>query len=265
MAPIPSPDPLSVGSILPVPAQDRVGGFALSTPRAMGIAPPSPLEIWPARPKPTRRARRMSHLLPLFSLLLCCNAPEPAAAQMAPTYHDLIARWVEGEFRSPVNCQIDGELIRGLRRIRIQSHRDRGRRDEFRIEFVDMEPGTATRCTDDTGRDLPNVLGELELRNLSRPHPDTAKRDFKQSLKRDRGFDFQISNGILRTRTVKLPAEEWKAIDFRKGSASISVIFPATDAQRALAPFHSQRKILLTIVAPTGEKLAFALFDPAAR
>jgi hypothetical protein len=54
-------------------------------------------------------------------------------------------------------------------------------------------------------------------------------------------------------------------VDFKQGELEISLVYPATDPARELAPFQSGRKMVLTLESPSGEKLSLPLFDPAAR
>ncbi len=121
-----------------------------------------------------------------WPLLAFAQQPGP------PTFHDLLATWAQGDFRAPLSCELDGELVRGVRRVSIYRDPDQGRRNELIVRFVDIKADAATRCVDDTGRDLPNILGKVVLRHPARPHPETAMRDFKRNLKRDRGLDLQI-------------------------------------------------------------------------
>ena len=200
----------------------------------------------------------------LVATLLWGSLAGPARAQSGPALDDLIAHWAAGSFRSPLLCELDGQLVRGVRRVLIRARPQPGRPPVIFAEFVDLEPGTATRCIDATGAPVPNLVGRLELRRSGHRHPETAARDFKRSLKQDRGFTYSISQGSLRIQEVRQPPAEPRLVDLQGGSLVLSLIFPATDASRALADFSSSRKLLLTLESGEGERIVLPLFDPAA-
>lgn len=188
-----------------------------------------------------------------------------AHAQSVRGLSDLIAGWASGSLRSPVSCEIDGKMRRGVRRVIIEPVVQPGRPSELRVKFVDLHVGGATRCVDSLGRALPNVVGTVLARYPGRPHPETAKRDFREAMKRKKGFQLDVKEGLLKIVPVGSAAGPGDTVDFKQGELEISLVYPATDAARELAPFQSGRKMVLTLQSPSGEKLSLPLFDPAAR
>ncbi|MDE0886590.1 MAG: hypothetical protein OSB70_13775 [Myxococcota bacterium] len=219
---------------------------------------------WPFRHGSSREPRSpggQASLQWLFVLMLSLSAP--AAVSAEPSLNERVALWSAGHFRSPVHCEIGGQLIRGIRRVLIQAESVPGRDPLVQAEFFDFEPEDATRCIDATGGALPNVVGRLELRRERNQHPETAQRDFKRALKKDKGFSYKVISGTLDLQDIEDPPAPARPVDFAGGSLSLSLIFPATDAQRALVDFPSGRKILLTLESGNGQVIRMPLFDPA--
>lgn len=189
----------------------------------------------------------------------------PVRAQQGPDLADLVVGWAIGSLRSPVSCEIDETLRQGVRRVIIEPEPMRGRPTEMRVRFIDLHPGDATRCVDTRGRSLPNLIGSVRARYPGRPHPATAKRDFRETLKRNKGFELDVIEGSVRFEPVGPEAGEARMVDFTRGKLVLSRVYPATDPFRELAPFKSGRKFLLTLKAPSGEVLILPVFDPAAR
>ena len=75
----------------------------------------------------------------------------PAHGQSGPALDDLVAQWASGSFRSPLLCELEGELVRGVRRVLIRARPQPGRAPVIVAEFIDPDPGPATRCIDTTG------------------------------------------------------------------------------------------------------------------
>ena len=188
----------------------------------------------------------------------------PAHGQSGPALDDLVAQWASGSFRSPLLCELEGEMVRGVRRVLIRARPQPGRAPVVVAEFIDLDPGPATRCIDTTGAPVPNVVGKLELRRGGHRHPETAMRDFKRGLRQDKGFTYSIFQGKLKVQEVRQPAAEPRLVEFQGGSLALSLVFPATDTARALADFGSTRKLVLTLESGEGERIVLPLFDPAA-
>jgi hypothetical protein len=204
---------------------------------------------------------RMAHRRAACGLsLLLLLASATATAQSGPDLSDLVVEWARGRYASPVMCELEGSLVRGIRRVIIGGERMPGRTVTLELQFIDMRPGEATRCVNATGRPQPNALGKLQLRLPGHPHPETAKRDFKQTLKQERGFDFEIAAGRLKLQSVAVPPAEPRVVDFRGGHASIGLVQPATDAERELRDFKSPRKLVLELESPKGDALKLPIF-----
>ena len=199
-----------------------------------------------------------------LSILLLFSA-SLARAQQGPDLADLVVGWASGSMRSPISCEIDGRLRQGVRRVIIEPEPRRGRASDMRLRFIDLHPGDATRCVDTKGTSLPNLIGSIRARYPGRPHPETAKRDFREALKRKKGFELDVIEGSLKLEPVGPGAEAARKVDFARGKLVLSRVYPATDPYRELAPFKSERKFLLTLKAPSGEVLVLPVFDPAAR
>ncbi|HKX46232.1 MAG TPA: hypothetical protein VJP77_05980 [Planctomycetota bacterium] len=204
---------------------------------------------------------RRTEAVPAVWLLAAALAfASPAGAQGGPDLNTLVIDWASGRFASPVQCEMQGELVRGLRRVILRPHHTLGRPVRLAVHFVDMQPDGATRCVRATGTPLPNWQGKLLLQLSGKPHPETAQRDFERGLARDRGFGFEVTEGLLRRQDVAVPLPEPRLVDFRGGKASLHGVAPATDDERELAPFPSPRKLVLVVESPDGERIALPIF-----
>jgi hypothetical protein len=165
--------------------------------------------------------------------------------------------WARGRYLAPVICETAGELTRGGRRVMIMPGERRSLAPVARILFSDLEVPGATRCFDDLGAAQPNVIGQIQIRQPDRSRPDTAQRDFKAALRRDKGFDFEIVAGILRFQTVGEAGI--RNVDFRGGRARLHEIVPGSDQARLLGDLRGLRKLLLEIEARDGTHLTLPL------
>ena len=208
--------------------------------------------------------RRIFSSVALF-LLFFLVWTRPAAAQQGPDLSDLVVSWASGSWRSPINCEFEGTLRRGVRRIVIEPNLIPGRPAGLKLRFVDLHPGEATRCIDLRGKAQPNLLGGVKARLPGRPHPETARRDFRQTLKRKKGFELDIIEGTIKVEAVGSDAAEYERLDFSGGTLRISVVYPATDEARELASFNSDRKFILTLKTKSGETIQLPVFTPEAR
>jgi hypothetical protein len=238
----------------------RLVAFAAVKPRPQPARAPGRSDRRRLRARRRGPASRVaSAALALFASALAFAAP--AGAQGTPSLDDLILGWGQGRYASPVYCEIDGELVRGVRRLVLKPEATPGRRPSLSVQFVDMRPENATRCVNSVGEAIPNVIGRVRLTRFDRPHPETGPRDFKHELRKDRGFAFEISSGALKLQDVARPPSEPRIVDFADGRARLDVVLPATLADRELADFKSKRKRLLTLESKGGERLTLALFD----
>jgi hypothetical protein len=186
-------------------------------------------------------------------LLACAAAAQPRVLDL----NVLALDWARGRYLSPVICETDGELVRGGRRLLITPGPRHARPPTDRILFSDLEVPDATRCFDELGVEQPNVLGQLEFRHLARARPDTAQRDFKAALRRDRGFEFAIARGTLRIQPVG--SDEPRDVDFGGGEARLHAIAPGSDDARLLGDLIGLRKLVLELESPDGTLLRLPL------
>lgn len=213
-------------------------------------------------PRRTPRLATLACALPLAITLL---GAAPAAAQRPTgqgeiTVAELALDWARGRFATPVVCQLNGEAVRGLRRIVITPGPSSIRPPANRIVFIDMEVSEASRCITELEGPTPNLTGSLLIRLLTTRRTDTASRDFKEALRRKHGFDFAVISGRLDVQPVTDPPTPAQTVDFRGGQASLHEMPEGSDAGRLLARFPSPRKLLLEISARDGTKLSFPLY-----
>jgi hypothetical protein len=187
-------------------------------------------------------------------LLLACAA---AAQARALDLNLLALDWARGRYLSPVICEADGALTRGGRRLLITPGPRHASPPVGRLLFSDLEVPDASRCFDELGRDQPNVLGHLDFRHPGRSRPDSAQRDFKAALRRDRGFDFHVADGVLRISSVG--GDDAREVDFRGGEVRLHAIPAGSDDARVLGDLAGLRKLLLVIEAPDGTRLRLPL------
>ncbi len=195
----------------------------------------------------------------VFGLALSGKGQIPSS-QREPTVADMALDWSRGRFASPLICELDGTLVRGLRRVLITPGPSHQRPRVNRIVFVDLEVDEASRCFGELAGDVPNVTGSIQIHLSSSRRSDTAQRDFRESLRRKRGFDFRIAAGGLKLQPVTQPPSPTRGVDFRGGTASLRTLEVGSDDSRLLAPFPSPRKLLLELSARDGTKLSFPLY-----
>ena len=206
---------------------------------------------------------RIRPLLPFVLLIGLGVLATPTGARADAGPNDLNAlaiEWARGHYASPLFCEIDAKPVRGLRRVLIVPGPPNRSSPSAWIRFVDMKIERATRCFDATGAAIPNVIGKIEVQLPGRSHPETARRDLKLALRRERGFAFNVLAGALRVQEVGAGEAGAQVVDFRGGSAKLHRIAPASDEARELAEFHSPRTVLLELRAHDGTTLRFPLF-----
>ena len=131
------------------------------------------------------------------------------------------------------------------------------------ITRQDLEADEASRCATDLGEVQPNILGEIQIRLPgSYSARDTATREFKDALRRQRGFDFVVPSGHLRLIPIGIGEEAGtsRELDFRGGAAKLHLAAIGDDATRALKEFPAERLVTLELVTRNGESLSFPLF-----
>jgi hypothetical protein len=177
-------------------------------------------------------------------------APRPSIAAREPDLKDLALAWLLGDFRSPLVCEIGPDHRRVLRRVLIRPPSRRAVEAYDRVTFFDLEAPAGTRCVQEQGGDAQNVIGTLALRSDARGEADTALYDFQANLRREGGFDYQITRGELRLGPAGAPLEELVTVDFSGGSARVEEVRVGSDAHRRLADLPGRRKRVLEIAAP---------------
>jgi hypothetical protein len=205
----------------------------------------------------------LATLVLVGGLLMTATAAAQGGRQ--PTLSDLSLRWAEGEFASPLICQIDGRPMRGIRRISIAPPDRPERPPVMRITFTDLETENASRCFTELAGDVPNVLGWIHIRLPGRHRTDTAQRDFRDALRRKRGFEFDITSGKVGIQPVTQPPTDVKLHRFTGGKARLIVIEPGSDSAKLLGGFPTPRKLLLELENRGGAKLSFPLYVPEAK
>jgi hypothetical protein len=188
-------------------------------------------------------------------VLLACALPAPAAAQ---GLRDLAFGWVQGDFRAPLVCVIDGVSRQALRRVRVHPA-PRGALPSLRITFYDLEAPPGTTCAGVSSGEEPNVTGVLVLVFEGRSQPDTGEVDFRNAMRRDGGFTFRIESGRLRVGPAGSPVASLASSDYAGGSARFRSAEPGSDAARRLASFGAQRQLQLELEAAGAPSLAFDL------
>jgi hypothetical protein len=191
-------------------------------------------------------------------LVLAFAVPAVAAAQ---SLRDLALAWVQGDFRAPLVCVIDGASRQALRRVRIHSAPRGTALPSVRVTFYDLEAPPGTTCGGVAHGDEPNVKGGLELVFEGRSRPDTGEVDFRNAMRRDGGFTFRIQSGQLQLGPAGGPPEALKGSDYAGGTARIVSLAPGSDAARRLAPFGAHRQLQLEIEAEGAPPLAFDLVE----
>jgi len=190
--------------------------------------------------------------------------PTPAPAAQGPGLNELVLDWARGRYASPLICEIEGEPVRGLRRVLVTPGPRQVRPPVGSIVFVRMTVDEATRCFTDLGESAPNITGRVQIRLPGTSHhPDTARRDFASRLRRERGFDFDVPAGRLRLQEVGADPGEAREVDFEGGSARLSLVAPGSDAERLLGGLPDVRRLLLELESPDGTtvRLPLALVD----
>jgi hypothetical protein len=174
---------------------------------------------------------------------------------------ELAGAWVQGDYRAPLVCVLDGTAREALRRVRIHPGRPTDPPSALRVTFHDLEAPAGIACSGVSGEPEPNVVGVLELAFDGRSRPDTGDVDFRNALRREGGFEFRVTGGALRIGAAGAPLAELENVDFAGGTAEIRSIPPGSDAARRLAAFGAERQRALKLTAAGGRELTFELVE----
>ena len=198
-----------------------------------------------------------------LGLLAALLLPIASAAQegVPGGMSTLALLWAQGEYRAPMICEIEGQPMRALRRIRIKTDPRSATRALDRLVFFDIEAPLGTRCYGEAGNAQPNVIGALILIHEGRQDPDTAKYDFDGELRRDGGFEFRISSGHLRIGAPGAALTSLETVNLKDGSVAVEAVRRGSDAFRRLAEFGPRDKRVMRLHAPDGRSWSFDLVD----
>ncbi len=184
-----------------------------------------------------------------------------ALAAAGQGVRELALAWVQGDYRAPLACVVEGVSRQALRRVRIHPGPREAARPSVRATFFDLDAPPGTPCRSISGQAEPNVIGTLELVWDARTRNDTGTVDFRNTLRREGGFDFKVEGGRLRIGSTEQGAEALRTLDFAGGTARFESVAPGSDAARRLAGLGGHRQLLLTIEAPGAAPLSFDLVE----
>jgi hypothetical protein len=199
----------------------------------------------------------------LFAAALVPGAAPRAHAQDGASMQELSIEWARGRYGSPVICELEGNPVQGMRRLHITPGPHHVRPPVAKVIFVGMEADQASRCFTQLEKSVPDILGSLQLRFPGPERRDTSLRDFKHTLRRENGLEFDIAAGVLSLRIVGSNDEgvaSERRVDFRGGKARFVEVAPGSDAERMLAAIKSPRKLDLHIAARDGTTIRLPIF-----
>lgn len=190
--------------------------------------------------------------------------PGLAFGASAQGVRELAFAFVQGDFRAPLTCRVDDTPRQALRRVRIQPGSAQAARPTLRLTFFDLEAPPGTRCTSIAGEPEPNLVGTLQLVWDARTRPDTGELDFRNTLRREGGFEFKVEAGRLRIGEAGAGVGA-RVVDFAGGVARVEPVAPGSDAARRLAAFRAKRGLVLAVAPPGAAPLAFDLVELPSR
>ena len=166
----------------------------------------------------------------LAGLASVLAAADVSAQSSGPDLNERALAWSLGRYLSPVLCQIAGAPVRGGRTVVVEPGSRHAHPRVARMVFEDLDAAEATRCFDDLGEPQHNWVGRLEFRLHQRSRPETASYEFRNALKRERGFDFHIVRGTLVARAIGDPDATPQRIDFTGGNLALKGVRIASAA-----------------------------------
>lgn len=177
-----------------------------------------------------------------------------AAASADPDLRELALQWSQGEFGSPLICEVGGVAKRGLRRVVVEPAKGQ-RPPANRLRFFDVDLPPDSRCHDDMGAEQLNAVGAVMFTLDGHSRPDIATRDFGEAIERNHGFDFQIRSGVLQIGEPGAALDALRRVDFRGGTVEVRNVVRGSDADRRLGDFRGGRRLLLALRARDGTRL----------
>lgn len=199
---------------------------------------------------------RALRCLAILAVALCLALPALAADLGLP---DLALLWIQGAYRAPLICEVHGVPRQALRSVIVHRVSRPDGTPASTLVFQNLDAPAGTQCHDVLGRSEPNVIGSLVLSLDAPSHPDTARHDFAETLRRDGYFTFDVLAGVLRTGPSDARPDALEPIDFRGGTARFGVVKPGSDDARRLAEFGPRRKLSLQLQTSDGKRLSFPL------
>lgn len=178
-----------------------------------------------------------------------------AAATAATEPRDLgdyVLLWASGPYTAPAICELPGGPRRVARTLQIRPPRNPHPGALHRLTIQPMGVGDA-HCTNDLGKPEPEIVGFATLRYTGPEHTDTARHDFEQALRRERGFDFALEQGELKVGV----GDAQTRVDLKGGTLRISLVPPGSDAARMLGDVGGLAKRILEIRARDGTRFVF--------
>ncbi len=195
-------------------------------------------------------------LLAAFGLAPDARAQEP----FLPDVNDIALNWSLGSYVSPLFCEIDGEVIRGVRRLNVMPGSPNALKPVNKIVFVKLDVDDATRCFTELAPRVPNYVGQVQIRVPGKSRPETAASEFRNLLKRKGGVEFEVPSGRLFSTEIGADATaEPRRYDLRGARARLQVVKRGTDAARVLADLPRERQLVLEIDLRDGEQLRFPM------
>lgn len=192
------------------------------------------------------------------SLLLLGAIVALASPAQTQGVRELAFAWAEGDYRAPLTCTIEEVPRQALRRVLIAPRKRTAARPGVRVTFFDLEAPEGTRCSSVSGADEPNVRGTVELVWDGRSKPDTGTVDFRNTLRREGGFDLVVDRGRLQIAPTD-GSEPARIVDFAGGTARLEAVRPGSDAARRLAAFGGSAQKVLRLETADLPPLVFDL------
>ena len=186
-------------------------------------------------------------------------AAGPAGAEVGDL-RKLAVDWARGRYNSPLVCEIDGELVRGLRRLLVTPAPRQSVAPMGRLIFVEMDTERASRCFTDLGARVVNLKGTLKIRLPGPPRPDSARRELKGLLKREQAVTFDVVSGVVVETPIGKTDVEPRSVDFAGGTARLERVREGSDTERLLADYASPRKLRLEVRATDGTTIDLPIF-----
>jgi hypothetical protein len=181
------------------------------------------------------------------------------AGKGPPDINSIALEWARGQYRAPMVCDFEAGPQRVLRRLVIAPGPSEAVPIQDRLEFPDPEAPGVKRCFSELRSDEPYVAGGIMITLRERSRPDTASRDFDQTLRREHGVDFEVLSGRLKVGRFGVANDPLKEVDFSQGKARLHLVEAGSDAAKLLSEFPNMPGFTLELISPDGTQLLFHL------